>query len=654
MAAKAPDFKPGETLPGTKYRVVKQIGAGGMGVVYQVVKPPEIQGVLKLMSTDLTSVPELRTRFLDEVRVLAQLDHPNIVKVFDYDTLPDKTPFYVMELLHGRTVRDVLATMGTLPPRVAFEVTRQLCEALHCAHTHDIPVVHRDIKPENIFLHAPRHGEPVVKLIDFGVVAVADREHDGTFVGTWKYAAPEQIRGERATPATDLYAVGLVLYEMLCGIGPFEHLESGTLVSQAHLKEIPAPVSKFAPWVPPSIVELIASALAKEPRQRPRDAYAFAERLYELEWANDGKDPNDHTAEGPLSRILSTASGAKPSSKNMALAPPRDRLGNVPIIGVPVEARHGGPTIKGVGGQGNESTMPDEDALLAGLVGRPDERPRSKKERESDRSLDDGEQIVIRPGAGGEVELAATPRVPRVVGRADVRPRVEIPTMDAQPGARSAEGEHSGGWGMKAPSVPRLGAALAIPGPANTDPSDAFSEGTTKKLSARGVDTDTFATQESDTERATKRSGRLALPIALAVTALVGSASFAVYRARMTATATPPPPSNELSAVTAKATAEPLPPATVTPTPNVPPSDPVPSSPSAPVSASPSTAPAPKLPTSLKVPHPPSKGTGNAASSLGSTSPVPPTVTTPAKAPEVPAKTPPSSSKPDESFLRKL
>ena len=401
MTAKAPDFRPGDTLPGTKYRIVKQIGAGGMGVVYQVVKPPEIMGVLKLMSSDLTEHEEFRTRFLDEVRVLAQLDHPNIVKVFDYDKLPDGTPFYVMELLHGRTVRDVLATMGTLPPRVAFEVTRQLCEALHCAHTHDIPVVHRDIKPENIFLHAPKHGEPVVKLIDFGVVAVADRAHDGAFVGTWKYAAPEQIRGERATAATDLYAVGLVLYEMLCGIGPFEHLDSASLVSQAHLRELPPPVSKFAPWVPPSVVQLIAASLAKEPRQRPRDAYAFAERLFELEWANDGKDPNDHTAEGPLSRILSTAGGAKPSSKKIQVATPRDRLGNVPVIGVPEEARRGGPTSPGMGaGAGAaESTMPGEDALLAGLVGRQDVRPRSKKERESGPSID-ADKVVIRPVSG--------------------------------------------------------------------------------------------------------------------------------------------------------------------------------------------------------------------------------------------------------------
>ncbi|MBX3208326.1 MAG: serine/threonine protein kinase [Labilithrix sp.] len=308
MSATGPELKAGDGLPGTKYRVVKALGAGGMGVVYQVVKPPNIQGVLKLMSTELTRHEEHRLRFFDEVRILAQLDHPNIVKVFDYDALPDGTPFYVMELLSGRTVRDVIYTMGRVPPRVAYEITRQLLEALQAAHTHEVPVIHRDIKPENIFLHAPRHGEPVVKLIDFGVSAVADRKHDGAFVGTWSYAAPEQIRGEKPTPATDLYAAGLVLYEMLAGVGPFDHHEDWTKVSEAQLNELPAPLSKFAPWVPASIVALIQSALAKDPRVRPRDAYAFAERLYELEWASDGKDPHDFTAEGPA--LAARAAGA--------------------------------------------------------------------------------------------------------------------------------------------------------------------------------------------------------------------------------------------------------------------------------------------------------------------------------------------------------
>ncbi len=342
MAARGPnrerDFEPGQALPGTKYRVVRKLGVGGMGVVYQVEKPPQIQCVLKLMSRELSSQREFRAKFLDEVRVLAQLEHPHIVRVFDYDTLANGTPFYVMELLHGRTLRDVLAAKRSLPPRVAFEITRQLLEALHCAHTHDVPVVHRDIKPENIFLHSPKHADPVVKLIDFGVVAIADRAHDGTFVGTWKYAAPEQIRGERATAATDLYSVGLVLYEMLAGLGPFDHIESGPAVSEAHLHDAPLPVSQFAPWVPKSVVALLESALAKDPQKRPRDAYAFAERLFELEWADAGSASRADlaTSEGPLSRVLSTVQGA-------------------PAAG---------------GAKSSPTSTSDDDALLAGLLAR--------------------------------------------------------------------------------------------------------------------------------------------------------------------------------------------------------------------------------------------------------------------------------------------
>lgn len=312
-------------LAGTKYQIVRELGAGGMGVVYQVVKPPNIQGVLKLMSSELTRHEDLRVRFFDEVRILAQLDHPNIVRVFDYDQLPDGTPYYVMELLNGRTVRDVLGTVDRVSPRVAFEITRQLLEALHAAHTNDIPVVHRDIKPENIFLHAPRHGDPVVKLIDFGVSSLGDRKHDDTFVGTWAYAAPEQIRGERPTAATDLYAVGLVLYEMLAGRGPFDHHRDWKMLSLAQIEEIPAPVSQFAPWVPESIVHLIAQALAKDPRQRPRDAHAFAEKLYELQWAEGPSVPTQpgHPAlpSAPLTQMLTEIHAAR---------------GEAPVIGAPI------------------------------------------------------------------------------------------------------------------------------------------------------------------------------------------------------------------------------------------------------------------------------------------------------------------------------
>jgi eukaryotic-like serine/threonine-protein kinase len=479
MPARAPNFRPGEVLPGTKYRVVRKIGVGGMGVVFQVEKPPSIQCVLKLMSTELSVHDEFRSRFLDEVRVLAQLDHPNIVKVFDYDLLADGTPYYVMELLHGRTLRDALTTMGTLPPRVAFEVTRQLLEALHCAHTHDIPVVHRDIKPENIFLHAPRHGEPVVKLIDFGVIAIADRQHDGAFVGTWKYAAPEQIRGERATPATDLYAVALVLYEMLAGVGPFDHYDTGPLVSQAHLEEIPPALSQFAPWVPASIITLVQSALSKDARVRPRDAYAFAERLFELEWASDGKDPHDRTAERPPLHALSTVVAGDPQSKEKLAA--AAELGDVPVVNVPPSAKHVGTTLRGVGEGTGEATIPGEDALLDGLVARKSSEPGhlSKKARESDPSLGVGDpEPAAPPSDRAPAEAsAAAPVLPAAKVDTDTFSSQE---SDARPAKRAAPGRLVVPLAVAALALLGIGAFAASrdgapPAPAAAPPAEAVS-----------------------------------------------------------------------------------------------------------------------------------------------------------------------------------
>jgi eukaryotic-like serine/threonine-protein kinase len=427
-------FEPGALVPGTKYRVVRQLGEGGMGVVYQVVKPPQIPGVMKVMARQLAVHQEYRQRFVDEVRVLAQLEHPNIVRVFDYDALPDGTPFYVMELLTGRTVREALATLRHLPPRVAFEVTRQLLEALHAAHTHEVPVVHRDIKPENIFLHSPRHGDPVVKLIDFGVVAFLDRQPEGAFVGTWSYAAPEQIRGEAATPMTDIYAVGLVLYEMLAGVGPFDHLETEMLVSHAHLTVAPPKVTTFAPWVPRSIEQLIDAALSKDPSKRPRDAYAFSEQLFELEWASDGSDPGDRTREGPLSRVLTTLAGGAPSA-----APAHSPLAPG-VVRVPAEAQLHGPTVPGVGGP-LDTTTPGEDSLLDGLDARAPGYEPVKRERESNRDV--ARRAAARVEGAG-VNVDSSPRPPTAVTEAESR-RADTDTFATQettttPRARAVSG----------------------------------------------------------------------------------------------------------------------------------------------------------------------------------------------------------------------
>jgi len=318
-----PILRAGMPVPGTRYRVVRWLGAGGMGVVYEVEKDPGIRGVLKMMSMKLAADAGFRARFFDEVRVIAQLEHPNIVKVFDYDMLPDGTPFYVMELLIGKTVGEVLRGKGRVPPTVAYEITRQLLEALQCAHTNVPAVVHRDVKPDNLFLHAPRYGEPVLKLLDFGVSAIIGGGlpgGEGTFSGSPAYAAPEQIACRPVTPASDLYAAGLVLYELLSGVGPFDHHDGVTALLAAQCSEVPAPIDRHVRGLPPAIVKLLEDVLAKDPLRRPRDAYAFAERLYDLQWATIANDARSETVTGGDTTVRTTG----PLSQLMAEAPARD------------------------------------------------------------------------------------------------------------------------------------------------------------------------------------------------------------------------------------------------------------------------------------------------------------------------------------------
>jgi len=220
-------FALGQRIAGTKYVLCGELGKGGMGTVYEVVKEPGIRGAMKVMSPALAKREDCVARFFAEVRLLAQLRHRNIVDVYDFDRLEDGTPFLVMEKLDGETLRTTLrkSTMSGrgFPARGAYEVTRQVCEGLYRAHTHATAVVHRDIKPENLFLNQlPGADEVAVKVLDFGVASLVDGKRDRRQFGTPKYMAPEQLRGEPVSPRTDLYAVALVLYEMLTGRLPWD------------------------------------------------------------------------------------------------------------------------------------------------------------------------------------------------------------------------------------------------------------------------------------------------------------------------------------------------------------------------------------------------------------------------------------------------
>jgi serine/threonine-protein kinase len=185
-------------------------------------------------------------------------------------------PFYVMERLNGQSLRVVLEKKGKLELGHALHIGIDLLDALD--HAHDKGVVHRDVKPDNIFLHRAPAGVTVTKLLDFGIVSVldgADTETAGRFLGTLRYAAPEQLRGEKTTPKSDLYSAALVLYEILTGRGPFDDQGDAHRIGAAHMHKTPPPVSRFTP-VPGEVEALLMAALSKNPDERPRDAFSFA------------------------------------------------------------------------------------------------------------------------------------------------------------------------------------------------------------------------------------------------------------------------------------------------------------------------------------------------------------------------------------------
>ena len=260
--------------PQGRYRLVRRIATGGMGEVWQA--DDTVLGrrvALKLLVEELAADDRATRRFVREARATARLAHPNVARVFDFGR-QGGAPFLVMELLEGETLAARLAS-GPLGPAEAARVAAAVADALEAAHRRGI--VHRDVKPSNVML--TRDGE--VKVLDFGIAAAADETHSTTGSGlyaTVAYVSPERVAGEPATPASDVYSLGAVLYELLCGRPPFSG-PSPALVARAHLHDQPVPVRQLAPWVPARLAEACQAALAKDPARRPSSAASLAIRL---------------------------------------------------------------------------------------------------------------------------------------------------------------------------------------------------------------------------------------------------------------------------------------------------------------------------------------------------------------------------------------
>jgi serine/threonine protein kinase len=272
------EWADGERIDGTPYRVVALLGAGGMGAVYEV-EHVELgrRQVLKSLLASLATRDDLIARMRTEWRALGRLSHPNVVDVVNAGVTSSGTPYFVMELLRGETLSARLRRRGGLPLGEAAAIARKVLLGLDAAHR--IGIVHRDVKPANVFLTAA--GD--VKVLDFGIAKILDDPGSkttarGVTIGTPRYMAPEQAAGGAATARSDLYAAGLLLFEMLAGRGPFLGARDPGRLMLAHMNEAAPPLGSLV-RVPGAVEALVARALAKAPDGRPADAASMAAEL---------------------------------------------------------------------------------------------------------------------------------------------------------------------------------------------------------------------------------------------------------------------------------------------------------------------------------------------------------------------------------------
>lgn len=269
-----------------KYEVISVLGEGAMGMVYKA-RDPHIERLvaIKTIHPGLAGgdmAEELGTRFLREIRAVGNLRHPNIIAIHDTGE-QDGMPFYVMEFVEGRELAALLQDQARFSPAQVLGIGRQLLSAL--AYTHQRGIIHRDIKPANIFLTA----EGDVKVADFGIARVENSEltQMGTSMGTPSYMSPEQCAGQAIDNRSDLFAVAIVLYQLLTGEKPF-YGESVHALMHRILNAAAEPPSKLNPALPKAVDRLMERALAKRPDER----YQSAEELLQaLEMALGGRNP---------------------------------------------------------------------------------------------------------------------------------------------------------------------------------------------------------------------------------------------------------------------------------------------------------------------------------------------------------------------------
>ncbi len=311
-----------------EYLVKRLIGEGGMGKVYEAEERLSKRRVaLKVLRPELTRHEDGRRLFLNEMQILAHLEHPNLVRsLASMET--DGQLVLVLEYLHGRTLRQELTRRGTLPWHEALEHVVRIAEALAVAHEQEPPIVHRDLKPENVMLTAPEGGaedapSTGLKVMDFGIAKVLEGMH-GTntqSIGTLQYMSPEQIDARTIDARSDLYSLGLIFYEMLCGDPPFNSPSPRELLNLQCTAIPPGLDDEVRKGLPRGVEDLLFSMLEKKADDRPSSAREIVERLSIFRAASDAAPGRPSRAGAPRA----SRADAAPQKPRMPNAPVPDR-----------------------------------------------------------------------------------------------------------------------------------------------------------------------------------------------------------------------------------------------------------------------------------------------------------------------------------------
>ena len=293
---------------GGRYRLVELLGQGGMATIYRARDAQLDRDVaVKLLRPEFGRDPDFLARFRDEAKAAASLSHPNIVAVFDFGE-EQSDPYIVMELIDGQDLSSILRENGPLPPRQAARVSAEVAKALQAAHVRGI--VHRDVKPSNILVG--RDGR--VKVADFGIARALDDAQvtlPGVTMGSVHYFSPEQARGEPATQASDIYSLGIVLYESLTGQRPFSG-DGAAAVALARLTTTPPLPSAIRSGVPAPLDQVVQRAMALDPAARYASAASMASALEG--WLADPATPGTAAVAGAAAAVGAVGAAATVAS----------------------------------------------------------------------------------------------------------------------------------------------------------------------------------------------------------------------------------------------------------------------------------------------------------------------------------------------------